>query len=134
MARVTVEDCILKVPNRFELVLLSSQRAREIGSGAALTVDRDNDKNPVVALREIADETVELAELKESMIKGHQKVIEVEEDEEDIIDLMDGEMDDMEMIADEDALETSGMHEDTGEAAEDLDDDEADAGLDEEEE
>ncbi|TNE28379.1 MAG: DNA-directed RNA polymerase subunit omega [Alphaproteobacteria bacterium] len=122
MARVTVEDCILKVPNRFELVLLSSQRAREIGSGAALTVDRDNDKNPVVALREIADETVELSELKESMIKGHQKVIEVEEDEEDVIDLMEGEMDDMELVADEDALAASGMHEDTGET-DDLDDD-----------
>ncbi|MBL1147213.1 MAG: DNA-directed RNA polymerase subunit omega [Pseudomonadota bacterium] len=137
MARVTVEDCILKVPNRFELVLLSSQRAREIGSGAALTIDRDNDKNPVVALREIADETVELPELKESMIKGHQKVIEVEEDEEDVIDLMEGEMNDMEMIADEEALETSGMHEDTGEAVEDLDAETADAdteaGTDEEE-
>tara|TARA_R110002124_G_scaffold241494_2_gene406732 strand:- start:189 stop:602 length:414 start_codon:yes stop_codon:yes gene_type:complete len=137
MARVTVEDCILKVPNRFELVLLSSQRAREIGSGAALTIDRDNDKNPVVALREIADETVALPELKESMIKGHQKVIEVEEDEEDVIDLMEGEMDDMEMIADEEALETSGMHEDTGEAVEDLDAETADAdteaGTDEEE-
>jgi len=133
MARVTVEDCILKVPNRFELVLLSSQRAREIGSGAMLTIDRDNDKNPVVALREIADETVELSELKESMIKGHQKVIEVEEDEEDVIDLMDGEMDDMEMIADEEALETSGMHEDTGEAAEDLDADEPEAAAEEEE-
>jgi DNA-directed RNA polymerase subunit omega len=137
MARVTVEDCILKVPNRFELVLLSSQRAREIGSGAALTIDRDNDKNPVVALREIADETVALSELKESMIKGHQKVIEVEEDEEDVIDLMEGEMDDMEMIADEEALETSGMHEDTGEAVEDLDAETADAdteaGTDEEE-
>lgn len=130
MARVTVEDCILKIPNRFELVLLSSQRAREIGSGAALTIDRDNDKNPVVALREIAEETVALSELKESMIKGHQKVIEVEEDEEDVIDLMDGEMDDMELIADEDALETSGMHEDTGETAEDLDDDAADADTD----
>lgn len=130
MARVTVEDCILKIPNRFELVLLSSQRAREIGSGAALTISRDNDKNPVVALREIAEETVELSELKESMIKGHQKVIEVEEDEEDMIDLMDGEMDEMEMIADEDALETSGMHEDTGEAAEDLDDDAEDADTD----
>jgi len=133
MARVTVEDCILKVPNRFELVLLSSQRAREIGSGAALTIDRDNDKNAVVALREIADETVELPVLKESLIKGHQKVIEVEEDEEDVIDLMDGEMDDMEMIADEEALETSGMHEDTGEAVEELDADEPAAATEEEE-
>ena len=91
MARVTVEDCVLKVPNRFELVLLASQRARAIGAGAELTVERDNDKFPVVSLREIADETIALSDLKEALIKGHQKVIEVEEDEEDIIDLMEGE-------------------------------------------
>lgn len=91
MARVTVEDCVLKIPNRFELVLLASQRTRSIGAGAELTVDRDNDKFPVVSLREIAEETVELADLKEALIKGYQKVIEVEEDEEDIIDLMEGE-------------------------------------------
>ncbi|TVQ83767.1 MAG: DNA-directed RNA polymerase subunit omega [Micavibrio sp.] len=128
MARVTVEDCILKIPNRFELVLLSSQRAREIGSGAVLTIDRDNDKNPVVALREIADETIDLDSLKENMIKGYQKVIEVEEDEEDVIDLMEGEgdteeFDDMELIADEENLEAGGMHEETGEEKDDLDDD-----------
>lgn len=91
MARVTVEDCITKVQNRFELVLLSSQRAREIGAGAELTVERDNDKNSVISLREIADETVSLDELNETLIKGHQKVIEIEEDEEEIIDLMEGE-------------------------------------------
>lgn len=91
MARVTVEDCILKVPNRFELVLVSSQRARELGSGAALMVDRDNDKNPVVALREIADTDISLETLSESLIKNHQKVIEVEEEDEDIIDVMEGE-------------------------------------------
>ncbi len=93
MARVTVEDCILKVPNRFELVLLSSQRAREIGSGAALMVDRDNDKNPVVSLREIADTDLSLEGLKESLIKNHQKVIEIEEEQEDVIDIMEGEND-----------------------------------------
>jgi DNA-directed RNA polymerase subunit omega len=91
MARVTVEDCVLKVPNRFELVLLSSQRAREIGAGAAMMVERDNDKNPVIALREIADTEISLENLGESLIKNHQKVIEVEEDEEDIIDVMEGE-------------------------------------------
>ena len=91
MARVTVEDCILKVPNRFELVLVASQRAREIGSGAAIMVDRDNDKNPVVSLREIADTDISLETLGESLIKNHQKVIEVEEDEEEILDVMEGE-------------------------------------------
>ncbi len=91
MARVTVEDCILKVPNRFELILAASQRAREIGSGAAIMVERDNDKNPVVSLREIADTDISIESLVESLIKNHQKVIEVEEDEEEIIDVMEGE-------------------------------------------
>ena len=91
MARVTVEDCVLKVPNRFELVMLASQRARSIGSGAPLPVDRDNDKNPVVALREIADETVGLDQLREQLTKGYQKVIEVDDDDEDVIELMEGE-------------------------------------------
>src|SRR3546814_14557154 len=83
MARVTVEDCITKVPNRFELVLLAAQRARAISSGASLTVDRDNDKNPVVALREIADETVDTEGLRQRMIGGMQKHVEVDEPEED---------------------------------------------------
>ena len=82
MARVTVEDCVLKVPNRFELVLLAAQRAREVTSGAPLTVDRDDDKNPVVALREIADETIGLAILKDSLVRGMQKNIEMDEPEE----------------------------------------------------
>ncbi len=91
MARVTVEDCVLKVPNRFELILAASQRAREIGSGAEIMVDRDNDKNPVIALREIADTDISIENLTESLIKNHQKVIEIEEDEEEVIDIMDGE-------------------------------------------
>ena len=91
MARVTVEDCILKVPNRFELVMVASQRAREIGSGAAIMVERDNDKNPVVSLREIADTDISLEALNESLVKNHQKVIEIEEDEEEIMDVMEGE-------------------------------------------
>ncbi len=90
MARVTVEDCVEKIPNRFQLVMAAAQRARKIGSGAALTVDRDNDKNPVVALREIAEETVDRAELKEELIKSHQRMAAYEE-EDDSIDLMDGE-------------------------------------------
>lgn len=83
MARVTVEDCIVKVPNRFELVLLSAQRARAISSGAPITLDRDNDKNPVVALREIADNTVEIETLREHAINGLQRRVEVDEPEED---------------------------------------------------
>ena len=83
MARVTVEDCIDKVPNRFELVLLAAQRARGISNGAEITIDRDNDKNPVVALREIADETVSPANLKEALISSYQRHIERDEPEED---------------------------------------------------
>jgi DNA-directed RNA polymerase subunit omega len=82
MARVTVEDCVIKVPNRFELVLLAAQRAREITSGAPLTLDRDDDKNPVVALREIADETVGLDHLRGSVVRGMQKHVEIDEPEE----------------------------------------------------
>ncbi len=90
MARVTVEDCLDKVENRFELVLVASQRARKIGTGAALTVDRDNDKNTVVALREIAEETISVDSLKEEMIQSYQRYLPQDE-EEDIADLMDGE-------------------------------------------
>jgi len=83
MARVTVEDCVLKVPNRFELVLLAAQRARDVAAGAQITLERDNDKNPVVALREIADETIGLDNLQNSLIKGMQKHVEIDEPEED---------------------------------------------------
>ena len=85
MARVTVEDCVDKVPNRFDLVLLAAQRAREISGGAELTIDRDRDKNPVVALREIADETVVPANLKESVIGSLQRVQPEDDDEVDEI-------------------------------------------------
>lgn len=90
MARVTVEDCVDKVPNRFELVLLAAHRAREIAEGAALTIDRDNDKNPVVALREIADETQSADELRERLIESNQTQIEVDEPEEDSMALLMG--------------------------------------------
>ncbi len=83
MARVTVEDCVIKIPNRFDLVMLAAQRARDIASGAPLTIDRDNDKNPVVSLREIADETIALEKLAESLVQGMQKHVEVDEPEED---------------------------------------------------
>ena len=88
MARVTVEDCVTKIPNRFDLVMLAAQRARAISAGAQATVERDNDKNPVVALREIADETIDLKELKESLIRGLQKFVEMDEPEEDEVDLL----------------------------------------------
>jgi DNA-directed RNA polymerase subunit omega len=84
MARVTVEDCVLKIPNRFDLVMLAAQRARDISSGAALTVERDNDKAPVVALREIADETINIEDLAESLIRGLQRQVETDEPEEDM--------------------------------------------------
>jgi DNA-directed RNA polymerase subunit omega len=88
MARVTVEDCIDKVENRFELVLLASHRARLISSGAPLTIDRDRDKNPVVALREIADETIAPDDLKEQLIHSLQKYVEVDEPEAETVPLL----------------------------------------------
>ena len=81
MARVTVEDCVDKVPNRFELVMLAAHRSRELSSGSELTVDRDKDKNPVVSLREIADETQSADELRERAIESNQTQIEVDEPE-----------------------------------------------------
>ena len=83
MARVTVEDCVDKIPNRFDLVLLASQRARQVSGGADLTIERDRDKNPVVALREIAEQTVKPRDLEEAVINNLQKVRVDEEDETD---------------------------------------------------
>ncbi|MEE8350995.1 MAG: DNA-directed RNA polymerase subunit omega [Rhodospirillales bacterium] len=88
MARVTVEDCVTKVPNRFELVMLAAQRARKISAGEAPVVERDNDKNPVVALREIAEESVDRHELEEGLIQGLQKYVEMDEPEEEDLDLI----------------------------------------------
>lgn len=90
MARVTVEDCVDKVPNRFELVMLAAHRAREVSAGAEITVDRDNDKNPVVSLREIAEETQTADELRERLIESNQHQIEVDEPEEDSMALLMG--------------------------------------------
>ena len=91
MARVTVEDCVDKIPNRFELVMLASHRAREISSGSSITVDRDNDKNPVVSLREIADEMQSADELRERLIESNQTQIEVDEPEDDSMAMLMGE-------------------------------------------
>ncbi len=91
MARVTVEDCVQKVPNRFELVMVAAQRARRIGTGAPLAVDRDNDKNPVVSLREVAESKVSVEDLKEDLIRSHQRVFAVEEEKKDVMEEMQGE-------------------------------------------
>ena len=90
MARVTVEDCVDKVPNRFDLVLLAAHRSREIAAGGPITIDRDNDKNPVVALREIADETQSSGDLRERLIESFQTQIEVDEPEDDDMSLLMG--------------------------------------------
>ena len=93
MARITVEDCVLKIPNRFDLVLVAAQRARDVSAGAALTVDRDNDKNPVVALREIAEETMDLDALRQSLVQGLQRHVEQDEpadEDPDVMTLGDG--------------------------------------------
>ena len=95
MARVTVEDCVDKVDNRFELVLLASHRARQISQGGQITVDRDNDKNPVVALREIADETLSPGDLKEDLIHSLQKHVEIDEPEAPAPLQISGALDDL---------------------------------------
>jgi len=105
MARVTVEDCIDKVDNRFDLVLLASHRARMVSSGAQITIDRDNDKNPVVALREIAEETISPGDLKEYLIHSLQKYVEVDEPEPEAMPLIGApgtgvDADDTEVVAD----------------------------------
>ena len=92
MARVTVEDCIIKIPNRFDLVILAGQRARNISAGAPLTIERDNDKNPVIALREIAESSVEVSDLEEAVVKSLQKYVEIDEPEtEDEMEMLTAE-------------------------------------------
>ncbi|MEM6481012.1 MAG: DNA-directed RNA polymerase subunit omega [Pseudomonadota bacterium] len=91
MARITTEDCVDKVPNRFDLVMLAAHRAREISTGSPVSVDRDNDKNPVVALREIAEETQPADDLRERLIASNQTQIEVDEPEEDSMALLMGD-------------------------------------------
>jgi len=115
MARVTVEDCVLQVPNRFELVMLAAQRARDISAGAGLSLERDNDKNPVVALREIADRTVELDALKNALVKGLQKHVEIDEPEEEVADFIEGEAALTADIVRADAAEALGDEDEDGE-------------------
>jgi DNA-directed RNA polymerase subunit omega len=113
MARVTVEDCIDKLPNRFELVLLAAHRARLISQGAPITIDRDNDKNPVVALREIADETIVPEDLREEYIHSMQKHVEVDEPEATEVPLIQqsGDMTIVNDASDEDSVEMERMTE-----------------------
>lgn len=91
MARVTVEDCIKQIPNRFDLVMAAAQRVRNVNGGAALSIDRGDDKLPVTVLREIGAGTIDLDDIQEHLIKGHQRVIELPESEDDIVEMMDGE-------------------------------------------
>ncbi|MBO6289420.1 MAG: DNA-directed RNA polymerase subunit omega [Alphaproteobacteria bacterium] len=145
MARVTVEDCIDKIPNRYDLVLIAAQRARDISSGAPLCVDRDNDKNSVVALREIAENRVSIENLQKSLVMGLQKYVETEEtdDEEVEIRSAQAELADLDetfssdMISDEDLAGTMQIRGNDEDDALDLDadgefglDDEADLGDD----
>ncbi len=88
MARVTVEDCVLKIPNRFDLVMLAAQRARNIAAGAGVSIEKDNDKNPVIALREIAEESIDIGELSEALIKGLQQHVEMDESNEDDLEML----------------------------------------------
>jgi DNA-directed RNA polymerase subunit omega len=124
MARVTVEDCVDEIPNRYELLMVAAQRAKDISSGSPITLPRDNDKNPVIALREIAEETVSIEELQRSLVMGLQKYVEVEEPEEEELEIMaaekelvdldeqfsglllEGELgDNMQLVGDDDSLE-----------------------------
>ena len=114
MARVTVEDCIDKLPNRFELVLLSAHRARLLSQGAPLTIERDNDKNPVVALREIADETIITDDLREEYIHAMQKHVEVDEPETSEVPLIQ-QSGDMVMVNDEASADQPEMEQMTEE-------------------
>jgi DNA-directed RNA polymerase subunit omega len=140
MARVTVEDCVVKVPNRFELVLLAAQRAREITSGAPLSLDRDDDKNPVVALREIAESTVALDHLQESLVRGMQKHVEMDEPEEapELEQTLFGIADPVGPVISENEVDDEALEEELEEDLLTLEDEEEDlpklAGEDEEEE
>lgn len=118
MARVTVEDCITEIPNRYDLVLVAAQRAKDISSGSGILVDRDNDKNSVVALREIAEKKVSIEDLQRSLVMGLQKYVEVEEPEDEEVEIMSAEKElagldeqfSSDMISDEDLNNTMQIH------------------------
>jgi len=118
MARVTVEDCIDKLPNRYELVLVAAQRAKDISAGSMITVDRDNDKNSVVALREIAENRVSIEDLQESLVKNQQKLVEIQEPEDEEVEIISAEKElaaldsqfSSDMISDEDLNNVMQIH------------------------
>ncbi|MBQ8482646.1 MAG: DNA-directed RNA polymerase subunit omega [Alphaproteobacteria bacterium] len=139
MARVTVEDCIDKIPNRYDLVLISAQRAKDIGSGSPILVDRDNDKNSVVALREISENKVSIEDLQKSLVMGLQKYVEVEEPEDEEVEILSAEKElsdldeqfSSDMISDEDLNNSMQIHgEDDDEDNFDLDSDAGDIDFD----
>lgn len=125
MARVTVEDCVLKIPNRFQLVMMAAQRSRELSVGGELTVDRDNDKNPVVALREIADETIPLDELETAVIEGLQRNIDVdeiaEEEDDEMLQVTEA-LNELAGLVDDSGSETAAAPAEAGAAAAPADD------------
>jgi DNA-directed RNA polymerase subunit omega len=133
MARVTVEDCVVRIPNRFELVMLAAQRAREIQAGSPLTVEKDNDKNPVIALREIAENSLDLDILRQSVVQGLQRQVESEEPEDDAMELLAADRDIAGVPEDatrdgiEDEMEVEDAEEKLAGGAEEAD---ADAGAD----
>lgn len=111
MARLTVEDCIERVPNRFDLVMLAAQRSRNIGAGAPLTVERDNDKNPVVALREIAEGSVDVEQLRQELIQGLHRGPEIDQPEEEDMTLLTAEQAWAGVTQKETPADVEGMHE-----------------------
>lgn len=130
MARVTVEDCVEKIPNRYELLMVAAQRAKDIEQGAPLRVDRDNDKNAVVALREIAEDKVSIEDLQKSLVLNLQKYVEVEEPEEEEIEIIAAEKEladldaqfDTSMLIDDSADTGMQIKDEAGDALDDLDD------------
>lgn len=139
MARVTVEDCIDKIPNRYDLVLIASQRAKDIESGSRICVDRDNDKNSVVALREISENRVSIEDLQRSLVMGLQKYVEIEEPEDEEVEIISAEKEladldetfSSDMISDEDLNNTMQIHADDEDDLMDLSDDSAEFDLEE---
>lgn len=119
MARVTVEDCIDKIPNRFELVMSAAQRARAIGSGSPLMVDRDRDKNTVVSLREIAEEHIAPTDLREGLIRNYQRAFDADDTDESMVEHMDSDVEWAQMSVDASASEFMGEDEDEGDDDED---------------
>ena len=122
MARVTVEDCVLKVPNRFELVLLAAQRAKDIGSGAQMKVEQDRDKNPVIALREIEEDKLDLSELENTLVTGMQKFVKDEgaaSEEDENIKAVKAELEESSYISDAEAVAAADGYSEVTDTAED---------------